>query len=612
MEIATKCLKKRSVWQSGQVAAGAIQMLGGGAGGRIWSVVTGVPRLLRPDEAARLLYEGLPTPICLLDAQGRLVGMNPSAERFWDLRLFEAGGRPALEVLGLRPVSGPGDNTAWWHTAAASDGIVPCTVCDTGTGDRPLSLRVTSLATLAAADPPHFLLSVVMNEWPHSDGASAAWVWSDPVTGLGNRAWYERVRGRWERTGGAVAFLDLDDLKGLNDLYGHLAGDQALSLMGEVLRELLPAGSLAVRYGGDEFLVLAADAPSAEGLVRQAEAELLRRGRETLPLAPGMSWGVAPFDPGGLEPALRAADDALYERKGVLFRAASGGRLVLTRAGQRLLEHDIERGGFLRRSRGLVELLCGGGDAAVAEARSFVAFVAPPSGGAVVEVGAGDGRLTIDGGLAAAIGPRGQLLVTDPVESRLQAGQRHATTRGHAWIRYLQSAAEDLPLASGTADLVVGGLFLHRADPGRALAEMARLVRSGGRVAFSAVLPFVWPDAWRGLWPRLGGSPEALRDSDRVATESRVRALVSAAGLEVERAEVRSQAMEPVETVAAALEVLRRLGQAGIPGVPFRGRRAQPAVGPADDGPLPPQARRLRSRLLYLVARKVSAAAAAT
>lgn len=575
-------------------------------------MVTGGPRLLQPDEAARLLYEGWPTPICMLDAMGRLVGMNPAAERFWGRRLREIGGRSAMEALGMRPATAAADTPALLRGAAGSGGVLVCTLLGIDGGVRSLSLRVTPLR---ASGIGYFLVGVIADDPFHRDGDAPAWAWTDPVTGLGNRACYERQRDRWDRTGGAVAFLDMDDLKGLNDLYGHTAGDLALSLAGEILRERLPTASLAVRYGGDEFLVLTAGATAAEGLARHVEAELARRGRSTLPLAPGMSWGVAAFGPGGLDAAVRAADDALYERKGVLFRAASGARLVLTRAGQRLLGHGVDRASALSpRGRGVAELLCGGGDGAVAEARAFIAFVAPPNGGAVVEVGAGQGRLTVDGGLAAAVGARGQLLVTDPVETRLRAAHRYGAMHGHAWVRYLLSAAEDLPLASGTADLVLGGLFLHRAHAGRALSEMARVVRPGGQVAFSAVLPFEWPEDWPGLRPLDAGSVEVRHRPGTEATESQLRALVAAAGLQVIRAEVRLQAMEPLTTAAEAADVLRRLGQAGVPGVGVRGpgamvgrptaMRYQAEAAVARDAALEVREYRLRTRLLYLVAGK--------
>lgn len=571
------------------------------------------PRLLQPDEAGRLLYEGLTAPICLLDTQERLVAMNPAAERYWGRSLQDVGGALALEALGIRPVARAdnGEGLSLFH-AAGGEGVVVCTLAGDTAEGRTVSLRVMDLP---GAGSQHILLGVLPDALPLGVADALHWAWTDPVTGLGNRACYERARARWDRAGGAVAFLDLDDLKGLNDLYGHATGDQALALAGEILRQRLPAGGLGVRYGGDEFLVLTGDAATAEALALQVQAELGQRGRSALPLAPGMSWGVAAFGPGGLESAVRLADEALYERKGVLLRAATGGRIVLTRAGQRQLEHEGE--GFRSmppRDRGLAVLLCGDMAGAVAEARAFVAFAAAPQGGAVVEVGAGVGRITVEGGLAAAVGPRGQLLVTDPVEIRLQAARRCGADHGHTWVRYLQAVAEDLPLASGTADLVLGALFLQRADAGRALVEMARTVRPGGRIAFSALLPLVWPDLWRQALEPVGGAADGGGLPHAAAAEARLHALVAAAGMEVVRAEVHCYAMAAVATPAAGIEVLQRLRQTGVLGIGPAAVQCEREEGlRLADGweRYAPGDRRLQARLLYLVARKPSTTALA-
>ena len=95
----------------------------------------------------------------------------------------------------------------------------------------------------------------------------------DAVTGALSRNHYERDMAS-EVFQGGVALVDADDLKLYNDIYGHAAGDRVLWTLAETIRrELGDRGSL-VRYGGDEFLVLA---PGAEEDVFTAMLETVRQ-----------------------------------------------------------------------------------------------------------------------------------------------------------------------------------------------------------------------------------------------------------------------------------------------------------------------------------------------
>jgi diguanylate cyclase (GGDEF)-like protein len=98
----------------------------------------------------------------------------------------------------------------------------------------------------------------------------------DPLTGVYARRFLERwilreIRAAFRsRQPLAMVLLDLDDLKGINDSAGHLAGDQALAAMGKVLRQATRDTDIVARYGGDEFVVLlpqtAADDAEVVGL----------------------------------------------------------------------------------------------------------------------------------------------------------------------------------------------------------------------------------------------------------------------------------------------------------------------------------------------------------
>src|SRR6185503_1275071 len=85
---------------------------------------------------------------------------------------------------------------------------------------------------------------------------------TDSLTGLLNRRYIEERLAeeinRSDRSGNPTSFMmiDVDEFKSYNDRYGHPAGDEALKLVGQILRENLRGADVAARYGGEEFSVL--------------------------------------------------------------------------------------------------------------------------------------------------------------------------------------------------------------------------------------------------------------------------------------------------------------------------------------------------------------------
>jgi diguanylate cyclase (GGDEF)-like protein/PAS domain S-box-containing protein len=145
---------------------------------------------------------------------------------------------------------------------------------------------------------------------------------TDPLTGLGNYRCLLQVLDaevkRFDRTGRpfAVLLLDLDDLKKVNDRYGHIVGSRALCRLGDVLRLNCRAIDTAARYGGDEFaVVLPETAAEAARIVASRIREQLLMDNEQPPLS--VSIGVADYREGGqtIEELLRTADRETYGMK---------------------------------------------------------------------------------------------------------------------------------------------------------------------------------------------------------------------------------------------------------------------------------------------------------
>lgn len=150
----------------------------------------------------------------------------------------------------------------------------------------------------------------------------------DPLTGLFNRRYMEetleRELRRAERTRLplGVVMLDLDQLKRLNDTFGHEAGNVLLGELGGLLKMQVRSSDIACRYGGDEFLLIVPDTPLET--VRQ-RTEALRLAIKQLNVRYGdrplgvvtVSGGVAVFPEHGTtaQALLGAADRALYRAK---------------------------------------------------------------------------------------------------------------------------------------------------------------------------------------------------------------------------------------------------------------------------------------------------------
>lgn len=148
----------------------------------------------------------------------------------------------------------------------------------------------------------------------------------DPLTALYNRRALEvRAPRLLEDVSpsrpGALLLIDIDNFKSVNDLYGHTAGDRLLITLSEMIRSILPDGSLAARLGGDEFVLLLSNASiehvHALGSALRERFQMAAAQSFSTPEAVTLSIGASLFDqpPASLGALIEQGDAALYESK---------------------------------------------------------------------------------------------------------------------------------------------------------------------------------------------------------------------------------------------------------------------------------------------------------
>jgi diguanylate cyclase (GGDEF)-like protein len=182
-----------------------------------------------------------------------------------------------------------------------------------------LVFTVRSLTLLVLASALYFLVATLRRAQHQAERRASL----DAVTGLVSRTQMLDILDTLHLAGdqhAALVVLDLDHFKHVNDVYGHLAGDQALKDVGNVLRSVTREEDILARWGGEEFMALLPRVPehdihSAAEKLRAAIADHIFR-LEGAAVHLTVSVGATPVRVGAsIRTMIAAADDALYEAK---------------------------------------------------------------------------------------------------------------------------------------------------------------------------------------------------------------------------------------------------------------------------------------------------------
>jgi diguanylate cyclase (GGDEF)-like protein/PAS domain S-box-containing protein len=264
--------------------------------------------------------------LVITDAKQEIVYVNPA---------FSAiTGYLADEVIGKTPHFLHGPETSPAARAAIREALaahkpVQVEMLNYHKSGRPywLDLSIVPVRDDEGAVTHYVAIEIDITERKKAEHEIARIAMEDHLTGLANRrAAEDRLQLEWGRArrnhgNFAVATVDIDCFKLVNDQYGHPIGDQVLKHVAEVMAANLRGGDWIARWGGEEFIVCFHDLErrgamiAAERLRKQVKAKPIVLAQGELPVT--VSMGVALYGPehAGIESMLAQADALLYEAK---------------------------------------------------------------------------------------------------------------------------------------------------------------------------------------------------------------------------------------------------------------------------------------------------------
>lgn len=283
-------------------------------------------RLRASEERFRNVFDFAPAGMALVALDGRLLRVNAS--------LCSLLGYTEAELLTLKHTE---------LTYAADLDAERAQLYHLLTGNRPtvqfekrylhrdgrVVWALTNVSSLREAGEPvcHLYQIYDLTERKEAEYQLSRLAYFDPLTGLANRA---RLReeldhlmaiARRSRQQLAVAFMDLDRFKQINDSLGHEAGDELLKTVAQRLKSTLRETDCVARLGGDEFVLVLPEVKTAANIatvaekVRIAVSMPMQIANHEVVITPSLGISLYPGDGDDPQTLLRCADNALYAAK---------------------------------------------------------------------------------------------------------------------------------------------------------------------------------------------------------------------------------------------------------------------------------------------------------
>lgn len=280
---------------------------------------TAEARIRESEERYRSLLEATFEGIVILDGD-EVVDLNRAVETMFDLFRSDLVGRSVTRLFAHE--SRPGLEE---HRGSGSAGAVE-TVCVRGDGTT-FHAQVREKPHIYRGRPVRVMIIRDITELVELREKLLNLSHMDELTGLSNRRGfqflaYQQIKlANRTKKGLVLIFLDLDNMKWINDTLGHKAGDRALRETADVLRDTMRKSDIVARIGGDEFVVLAIEAQAdsetimLDRLERNLDKVNALAGRE---YKLSFSYGTAyynPETPTSLEALMSEADEIMYRAK---------------------------------------------------------------------------------------------------------------------------------------------------------------------------------------------------------------------------------------------------------------------------------------------------------
>lgn len=143
---------------------------------------------------------------------------------------------------------------------------------------------------------------------------------TDELTGLPNRKQFSKLYlqfiRKYRNQRKTLVMFDIDHFKGINDTYGHIFGNEILTIVGEELRKAINGYGIAARWGGDEFLSVLTVEPDEAKQIMERLMTSLKNQEKGEAYGVTISVGLLEVDKRlGMEQLIKKADEALYQSK---------------------------------------------------------------------------------------------------------------------------------------------------------------------------------------------------------------------------------------------------------------------------------------------------------